>query len=100
MLQSTVMMNIFKINKTYSSLHESYLRLYKELSTVKEKNEQLMQRVKELETNNLTKEEMKGMIKEGLALITNILLGKETETVNAQTQTDNEMELEGRQIYM
>ena len=44
--------------------------------------------MKELEASNLTKEEMKEMIKEGLIPITNILIGKETETVNAETQTD------------
>ena len=85
------MMNEFKFNKTYSSLKESYLILYKELSVMKKKNEQLKQRVKELETSNqhmLTKEEMKEMIKEGLTPITNALLGKERETVNVGIQTE------------
>ena len=47
-------------NETYSSLKESYLILYKKLTAMKEKNEQLKQRVKELESNNqrtITKED-------------------------------------------
>ena len=82
------MMNEYKLNETYSSLEKSYLILSKELSAMKEMNEQLKQRVKELETNNITKEEMKEMLKEGLTPITNVLLGKQKETVNVETQTD------------
>ena len=86
------MLNNLKLNKTYSSLKESYLILSKELSTVKEKNEQLKQRIKELERTNLTKKEMKEMIKEGLTPIVDVLIGKERETVDAETQTDKEEE--------
>ena len=49
--------------------------LFKELSAMKEKNERLNQRVKELETINqrtITKEEIKEMIKEGLTPNTSI----------------------------
>ena len=59
---------------------------------MEEKNEHLKQRVKELEINNhrtITKEEMKEMIKEGLTPITNILIGKDKETVNAETQVED-----------
>ena len=87
-MKQSVMMKQFKLNETYSSLKKSCLKLSKELSAMKEKNEQLKQRIKELESNNITKEEMKEMIKEGLTPITNVLIGKETETVNAETQTD------------
>ena len=42
-----------------------------------------------MDQRTITKEEMKEMIKEGLTPITNILLGKETEKVNAEIQTDD-----------
>ena len=87
-MKQSVMMKQFKLNETYSSLKKSCLKLSKELSAMKENNEQLKQRIKELESNNITKEEMKEMIKEGLTPITNVLIGKETEIVNAETQTD------------
>ena len=45
--------------------------------------------ISSIDQRTITKEEMKDMIKEGLAPITNILMGKETETVNAETQTEN-----------
>ena len=91
-MNQSLMMNDFKLNETYSSLKESYSILKKELSTVKEKNEQLKQRIKELERTNLTKKEMKEMIKEGLTPIVDVLIGKERETVDAETQTDKEEE--------
>ena len=50
--------------------------------------------MKELETNNITKEEMKEMLKEGLTPITNVLLGKEKETVNVETQADKDIEIQ------
>ena len=43
-------MNEVNLNDTYSSLKMSYLILNNELSSMKEKNERLNQRVKELET--------------------------------------------------
>ena len=77
------MMNDFKFNENYSSLKTSYLILNKELSLTKEKNEHLHRRVKELQSiissisqHIITKEEMKEMIKEGLAAITNVLTKK------------------------
>ena len=87
-MKPSAMMNEYKLNETYSSLEKSYLILSKELSAMKEMNEQLKQRLKELETNNITKEEMKEIIKEGLTPIINVLVGKERETVNVETQTD------------
>ena len=88
----------------YSEIH-SYLNMYclklnKELSTMKEKNNYLEQKVKELESNiisiiqhTVTKKEMKEMITEGLSPIINILMGKakekEKETTHVQTQTKN-----------
>jgi hypothetical protein len=82
-MKQAVMMKQFKLNKTYFSLKESNLILAKELSALKEKNGQLKQKVKKLKESNLTKEEMKEMIKN--RLITNVLIGKETVTVNAET---------------
>ena len=41
--------------------------------------------------HTVTKEEMKGMIKEGSSPIINILIGKEKEMTHTQTQTDNEV---------
>ena len=77
------MINEFKLNETYSFLKESCLILCKELFTTKEKNERLNQRVKKLQSiissisqHIITKEEMKEMIKEGLAAITNVLTKK------------------------
>ena len=84
-MKQAVMMKQFKLNKTYFSLKESNLILAKELSALKEKNGQLKQKVKKLKENNLTKEEMKEMIKNRLTPITNVLIGKETVTVNAET---------------
>ena len=84
----------FKFNETYSSLKKSCSILYKELSKMKEKNKHLKQRLEELELNlslinkrTITKEEMKEMLKEGLASITNVPIGK--EEVNAEKRTDN-----------
>ena len=83
-MQQFKMINQFKLNQTYSSLKKYCLLLNKELSTMKEKNEYLSQRVKELETtlssvvqHTITKEEMKEMIKEGVAPIVNVLIGTE-----------------------
>ena len=93
-MKQSVMMNEYKLNETYSPLEKSYLILSKELSAMKEMNEELKERVKELETNNITKEEMKEIIKEGLTPIINVLVGKERETVNVETQTDKDIEIQ------
>ena len=89
-------LNKFTLNETYSSFKLSYLLLTQELSIMKEKNTHLNQRVKELESTissitqrTITKHEMKEMIKESISPITNILIGKEKETINTQEQTDD-----------
>ena len=89
-------MNKFKLNKTYSYLKSSCEILNKELSTMKEKNNHLKQKVVELELTmssllqrTITKEEMKEMIKEGLSSMTNKFNRKEKEITHTQTQTDN-----------
>ena len=94
-IQSNIL-NEFKLNENYSNLKDSCKVLYKELSTMREKNESLKQKVNELESTlssigqrTITKEEMKDMIKEGLTPIVDVLIGKETETVDAETQTED-----------
>ena len=89
-------LNKFTLNETYSSFKLSYLLLTQELSIMKEKNTHLNQRVKELESTissitqrTITKHEMKEIIKESISPITNILIGKEKETINTQEQTDD-----------
>ena len=74
-------MKLIKFNKIHSSLQMSCLILDKELSTVKEKNDYLNQKVKELESTissilqrTITKEEMKEMIKEGLSTINDMFI--------------------------
>ena len=64
---------------------------------LKEKNEQLKQRIKELETKNQCTLTKKEMIKEGLTPIVDVLIGKEIEKVNAETQTDKEEEEKKKQ---
>ena len=49
-MNQSSMMNEFKFNEAYSSLKESCLKLYKELFTMKEKNEHLIQKLKVLES--------------------------------------------------
>ena len=73
-------MNELQFIKTYSYLKKSYMLLYKELSMIKEKNEHLNKRVKELETtissigqHTMTKEEMKQIIKEGIGPVINMI---------------------------
>ena len=89
-------MNELKLNDTYSHLKMSYVILNKELSTMKEKNEQLNQQVKKLQSTissilqrTITKEEMKQMIKEGLTSINNVQGGKERVIVNTEPQIEN-----------
>ena len=89
-----IMMNELKLNETYSSLKMSCLILNNELSSMKEKNADLNQKVKELESTvfsilqrTITKEEMKEMIKEGLTPINNTL--KEIDVVDTQAQRYN-----------
>ena len=87
-------MNDLKLNETYSSLKMSLMILNNELTTMKEKNVNLNQKVKELESTissilqkTITKEEMKEMIKEGLTPINNTL--KEIDVVDTQAQRYN-----------
>ena len=80
-----------QLKKSYSFLKMSSLILTKELSLMKERNDYLNQRVNELELElkgTTSKEEMREMIKEELAPITNILIGKEKEMTETQTQTE------------
>ena len=58
---------------------------------MKEKNDYLNRKVNELKStiSSVTKEEMKLMIKEEIAPIVNILLGKEKEIIHTHTQTEN-----------
>ena len=63
---------------------------------MREKNDYLKQKVSELKSTifsighcTITKEEMKDMLKERLTPITNILIGKVTETVHVETQTED-----------
>ena len=70
--------------------------LCKGISTIKEKNYSLNQKVNELESTissigqcSITKAEMKEIIKKGIAHIINILIGKDKEMVDAETQIDN-----------
>ena len=86
----------FQFNENYSTLKEYCAILCKELSTMKEKNYYLNQKVNELELTisslgqySVTKAEMKEIIKEGIAPIINILIGKDKEMVDAETQIDN-----------
>ena len=90
-------MNEFKINETYSSMKNYCKILYKELSTMKAKNDSLNQKVKELESNissilqcTVTKEEMREIIKEGISPIIKIL--NEKELTSNQKQIDNVLE--------
>ena len=89
-------MNDFNIKENYSYLKGSWKLMYNELSAMKEKNDYLTHKIKELETfissisqRIVTKEEMKDLIKDGLTPITNILLGKEKEMNHTQAQTDS-----------
>ena len=84
-----------KDKKNYYSLKDSCSILYQELSTVKEKNDSLNQRVKELETiissifeRTITKEEMKEMIKEGLTPLINILTKEKIKGIEEVIQSD------------
>ena len=76
---------IERSQKMDSQLKLSCIILNKELSTVKEKNSCLNEKINELKSTissilqrTITKEEMKEMIKEGLTPIIDILLGEKT----------------------
>ena len=89
-------MNQLNFNESYSYFKTSYIRLNKELSTMKEKNAYLNHKVNELELmipsilqRTVTKDEMKEMIKEGISPIIDILTNKTRKITDVQIQKDN-----------
>ena len=77
------------INETHSFLRMTCLLLNKKLALMEDKNNNLNHKLKNLESYTITKQAIKDAIKEELAPIINILIGKEKEVAHIQTQTDN-----------